>query len=39
VRIAATVYAAAVALEAGEPAAGDGVTGEPSMIEVSVERA
>ncbi|HEV3349087.1 MAG TPA: hypothetical protein VHC93_18475 [Methylomirabilota bacterium] len=39
VRIAATIYAAAVALEAGEPAASDGETDEPSVIEVSIERA
>jgi alkyl hydroperoxide reductase subunit D len=34
VRIAATIYAAAVALEAGEPGAGD-----PSVIEVSIQGA
>ena len=39
VRIAATIYAAAVVLEAGEPASGEAETGEPSVIEVSIERA
>ena len=39
VRIAATIYAAAVALEAGGLAASDGETGEPAVIEVSIERA
>jgi hypothetical protein len=34
VRIAATIYAASVALEPGEPGAGD-----PSVIEVSIQSA
>jgi hypothetical protein len=38
VRIAATIYAAAVALEAGEPASG-AAADEPAVIEVSIERA
>ena len=38
VRIAATINAA-VAREAGGPAASDGETGEPSVIEVPIERA